>query len=210
MNFILNNKLFFLIIFLILENNLIQSQDTDIVGFRSGLVISNQNWITKEDQRDFPGNNKTGLVCGLYYSHSFSKIFSLQSEMNYLQEGSKLSSSWDEKGAVFSLDYISFLVSPKFKFQFHKVLPYFQFGPRFDILFRDAMDGSWKPGNLDQIDYGYTVGCGIEFLFSKHVGTNFEVRYNQSLNKVASFATTADAISVQNHSFEMTIGIGLK
>jgi hypothetical protein len=212
------NKLYFFlvsfIIFFVLGSNILKAQNKDYYGFRCGISISNQVWKGKETP-SFWGDNKVGFVFGLYYAHSFSKLFDLQSEINYLQEGSYIPGLYYiengiQKKAVSSFDYLSIVELSKFKFKFYNSIPYIYIGPRFDILIHNSTFGFIQPHHINKIDYGFSIGCGIELSIFKKIQTNFEGRYNQGLNKIGSFLTSIDAISVQNHSFEIVICIGLK
>jgi len=207
----------FLILLLIIAANITLAQDINSIGIRSGIILSNQNWITREDQNQFDGDNKIGMSFGFYYNHSFSKTFSLQPEISYIQEGSFLPSSWNEyyvenginKRAYSSLNYLSLIVSAKLKYKFHKIVPYVLFGPRFDLLISNSVKGFENPVNIDVIDYGFSVGVGNDFLIFQKFRTGIEFRYSQGINKIGSYPTRTDGIYIRNHSFEFIVELGL-
>lgn len=198
-------KIFFIISFFSLYNLNPNSQEKNHFGFRSGIVMSNQSWISQGDPY---GDYKIGFTGGLYYTRDISNNFSLQEELNYLQEGSYL--PWSQKQEEFILNYFSFVMLAKIKFVLKKFTPYFCIGPRFDLLEYNKFYGYDFIRSLppEKIDYGFSTSVGLGTNIFKKLQIDIECRFNLGFNKIFAMSGVVSSFYVQNHSFELVLCFG--
>ena len=58
-------------------------QGKSLISIKSGIAISNQTWISKEDNTTTNGNYITGLLVGLYYDYRISNYLHIRTGMDY-------------------------------------------------------------------------------------------------------------------------------
>jgi len=203
----------------VIGNIPVYSQGKSLISIKSGIAISNQTWISKEDNTTTNGNYITGLLVGLYYDYRISNYLHIRTGMDYSQSGSYLPYSWNEyyesnkekNRAKVLFNYLSFEILSKIKISGIKFFPYLIAGPKFDFLIKKTfmlLNFEQVP-NMSNIDYGFVIGIGSEINPFKNLLVTLELRYCQGFNKISTLSSRTDVISVRNHLFEFTTGLGL-
>lgn len=146
------------------------------VKLRPGVKLGlNASTLTNADFAD----RKIGINAGTFLNVHFSKIYELQVELNYSDQGFKRKNyiSYSGFGGTplvvnggdFSIQYLNFTIANKIFFVpnigIHAVL-----GPGFDVVVSDDLGG-----DLASVDFSLTGGIGYQFPF----GLGVEARYKQ-------------------------------
>lgn len=143
----------FLLFFLIIQSNQVQAQ----LGVKASLNIAN---VSLEDASiagaDF--SSKLGLGIGVFYKLKLSDQLTLQPELNYMQQGTKLSEDvFDETyESTFSLNYIQIPVLFKCGFGNMNATNYFvEAGPYLGIGIGKVKSESCLDGKCETIENDY-------------------------------------------------------
>jgi len=157
---------------------------------------------------DFP-SEKTGFCAGIFLELVDVPFFSILTEVQYTQKGSKR-----ETGSYLgdmSLGYITIPVLAKLTMKGNSFNPYLFAGPRIDILVSDDYTDieSKTPGEIgipkfESSVFGADVGLGLETTALNPLKLLFEFRYN------FDFTNSLEApFKSKSRSFGFLIGVGL-
>ena len=140
--------------------------------------------------------------------------FSGIAEFHYVQKGYRLSfpvttaEQPDGTGEYITLnprvDYISVPLLVKFRKDYSSVSPYIIAGPRFDVKIAYSTEYGYSNFNsLNSVDFGLTMGAGLNFHISKNMGLLVEGRYSYPVT--SSFSSSF--VTIKNYSFEILGGL---
>ena len=196
---------------LLLAQSAAQAQLTRSYGIKLGLVGANETWST------IPATDtRWGFTAGVYAELPYSKYLSADGEIQYTQKGMKYSipvttaSQPDGSGQYYTLspriDYISIPILAKLRLPLPKFTPYLVVGPRFDFLIsRSGGPLDAAISQFDKMDYGLTIGAGVELNSIFPFGLLAEFRYNP--NSYDSYNN--QYLSVRNRSMDFLVGVRL-
>jgi opacity protein-like surface antigen len=188
-----------------------QAQLARSYGIKLGVVGANEAWST------IPATDiRWGFTADVYAELPYSKYLSADAEIQYTQKGMKYSlpvttaSGPDGSGQYYTfsprIDYISIPILAKLRLPLPMVTPYLVIGPRFDFLISKKADGfDATINNFDKMDYGLTVGAGVELNSLFPFGLLAEFRYNP--NSYDSY--NSQYLSVRNRSMDFFVGVRL-
>lgn len=146
--------------------------------------------------------------------------FSLLGELHYVQKGvafkpspARIDESGDttfyEAAPGTRIDYLSIPVIAQARFSLGVFSPYLVIGPRLDflvgkdsLLFLDAAQGY----ELKKMNFGGTIGVGVEFARAFPFALMTEVRYSPDFTKALEDRSQP---GVKNRSFEILLGLRL-
>ncbi len=199
---------------LLLAQSGAHAQLKESYGMKLGVVGANQTW--NDYGTVWKTDNRWGFTADAFIEVPFFRYFSAQAEIQYTQKGMSYSqpmtvisqSPLPVQSRTFSprIDYISIPLLAKVKFPFSTVTPYILVGPRFDFLVYADPDGLGPVvNNFDNMDYGLTVGAGIEFDSVLPFGLLAEFRYNP--NSYDSY--DSGQLSVRNRTVDFLVGVRL-
>jgi opacity protein-like surface antigen len=177
-------------------------------------VLASQTWDYGTLANDLDTESRWGVDAGVFVEWLTMPVFSISSELHYMQKGMKLSilltSEQDPEGWGEYLtrsprvDYLSALVLAKARLLDHGVSPYLLAGPRLDVLLQTKGDGfELVLDRFRETDVGVTVGAGIEVNASDAVALGAEFRYSPSLSDGYS-----SGLTVRNSSMEFLVVVG--
>lgn len=191
-----------------------QAQLRRSYGIKIGTVAANETW--SEITGDWNTKDRWGFTADAYAEIPLSRFLSAQGEIQYTQKGMSLSvpvttaSQPDGSGQYYTIspriDYISIPLLAILRIPLTPVTPYILVGPRFDFLISNNADGLGAVvDNFDRMDYGLTVGAGVELDSLLPFGLLAEFRYNP--NSYDSYQSAGQ--SVRNRSLDFLVGIRL-
>jgi hypothetical protein len=143
-------------------------------------------------------------------------MFSFSSEVHYIQKGMKISvpvtteTNPDGTGdyRTFSprVDYLSVPILAKARFVDGQLSPYIIAGPRVDFLLQTKGEGFQVIlDKFEKVDFGATVGVGVEVKSFEPVHLGVEFRFSPSFKDGYSSAFT----KVRNSSMEFLLVAGI-
>lgn len=153
-------------------------------------------------------STKTGVKLGAFVNYSTEKSFGLGLQVYYNQLGANIGNNTDK----LKLSYIEvpllatyYLGSSVKKGAFR---PKVFIGPHVDFLL-DAVDSkgtSLSTGGttINSIDYGVTVGAGLNYAIAKQTWLNFDVRYAAGLADVYKSPTLS---TIKNNNISINVGV---
>jgi hypothetical protein len=200
-----------LIIFLLLPLTA-SSQDAKSYGFKLGFSIANQDW-NYSNRPDFERKSRSGLDIGGFIEFFNVPYFSLMVELHYVQKGFKTkvvsivasdAPIEDSIGLEISprVDYASFPLMAKVRYETDFLTPYAMLGPRFEYMLDHNNEGSFFQ-KFNTFGFGITAALGVDVMALEPVNGFFEVRYSPDLVKVFSSST----LTVRNRSVEVLAGV---
>lgn len=192
-----------------------QAQLKRTYGFKIGAVGANESW-TGVAGFDWKTDTRWGFTAAVYAEVPLWKFLSAQGEIQYTQKGMSFSipvttaSQPDGSGQYYTIspriDYISVPLLAKLLIPLTTVTPYVLVGPRFDFLLSRYPDGlDQVVNNFDKMDYGLTLGAGVELNSLFPFGLLAEFRYNP--NAYDSYQSGSQSVS--NRSMDFLVGIRL-
>lgn len=197
-------------LFLFVAN--INSQTLTNYGLKMGTVASNPIW--KVGSQSYDGvETRMGIDVGLFLNWSLTNNLSLLTEMHYIQKGLRFyqtvinSSGNGVETYVESinpnLNYLSFPILIKYDLLNSEVVPYFIGGLRVDFMLSksEVNNPRWLYSNVNNMDFGGSIGLGFQTKSLLGIGTGLEIKYSPSFIKVDS-SPMAD---ITNRSFEINI-----
>lgn len=201
-------------IILFLAQSVTLAQVRENYGIKIGAVGANETWTGFASNWNM--KNRWGFTADAYAEIPFFRSFSAQGEIQYTQKGMKVSvpittvSQPDGTGQYRTIspriDYVSIPLLAKLKIPLTSLTPYILVGPRFDILISREPDGlDAVVNNFDKMDYGLTVGAGIELDSLFPFGILAEFRYNP--NAYDSYQSGYQTI--RNRSVDFLVGVRL-
>ena len=187
-------------------------------GVKIGITSAGQDWNYSSFLSGITtiyDKYRTGLDVGGYVEWFTIPVFSVLTEVHYIQKGCK-----DEfpvpaiEGPVGSgetvtfsprIDYLSFPLLAKIRFDTPILTIYGVAGYRLDFLIAKKVDVSGAVfDDLKSTDYGPTIGCGINvpIVFGYCLGGEF--RYSFSSQNIFS----NQVLTVKNKSMEFLLTVG--
>jgi hypothetical protein len=181
-------------------------------GLKGGIVAANQDF---EYTQDFQADTKsrTGLDVGIFAEWFDLRIFSVLTEVHYIQKGhvdeyTRTDEFGNPAGTIkhnSRLDYLSVPLLVKITLNTQYALPYLVIGPRFDYLMGYESETSKELfENFKNTGVGGTVGLGMQSR-SEPVKFLLELRYSPDFTN----AYKSDLLKVKNNSFEVLLGLML-
>ena len=214
----MNKNLTFSMIFVIMICSFSYAQLVNGYGIKIGGTIANQNWEKKNAFADFNPDHRLGINAGVYTEFLNLPLFGIISELNYTQKGMKLElplttfddpdgSSGKTKSIFNRIDYLSFAIEGKFKFNMSLLRPYIFVGPRVDIYLNKKVEKSLDViyNDLENQIYGLSLGIGSELNNKLPVNLLVELQYNYDF----TLAYESGLYEIKNKSLDFKIGIKL-
>ncbi len=192
-----------------------KAQPARTYGIKLGVVGANESWSVLGES-DWPTDIRWGFTADVYAELPYSKYLSADAEIQYTQKGMKYSipvttaSQPDGSGQYYTIspriDYISIPILAKLRLPLAAVAPYLIIGPRFDFLIsRSGGSLDAAISQFDRMDYGLTLGAGVELNSIFPYGLLAEFRYN--FNSYDSYKS--QYLSVRNRSMDFLVGVRL-
>lgn len=201
-----------MVILILGTQGLAHAQLRQYLGLKIGAVAANETWTGFAS--GVHTENRWGFTVDAFADVPFFNFFSAQGEVQYTQKGTSfpqtiLSPSGGQiqyRTVSPRIDYISIPLLAKFMVPLKSFTPYVLVGPRFDFLVGKAPDGL---GGIidyyDNMDYGLTVGAGVEIDSLFPFGILAEFRYNP--NSYNSYDNGGE--TVKNRSADFLVGVRL-
>ncbi len=211
----LKSTLLAVVLIVLLGQACSQAQLNRTYGIKIGAVAANESW-TDIGGFNWKTDTRWGFTAAVYAEAPLWKFLSAQGEIQYTQKGMNFSipvttaSQPDGSGQYYTIspriDYISIPILAKLRIPFAVVTPYVLIGPRFDFLLSRYPDGlDQVVNNFDKMDYGLTLGAGLELNSLFPFGLLAEFRYNP--NAYDSYRSGSQSVS--NRSMDFLVGIRL-
>ncbi|MBF4494541.1 PorT family protein [Flavobacterium sp. MR2016-29] len=188
------------------------------LGVKAGLNLANLTF----DESELDSSSKTGFTAGLMVEIPVAKNFSIQPELLYSQQGTKISFSDQEvtnsnyKSKI-DLNYLNIPVM--LKYYVLKGLS-LQAGPQIGILlkanneYRDNFLGYENYENLDLKEYSTGIDTSVNLGLGYQIKDKFytDLRYNISYSNVFKESDVNYVINrdMKNRVFQITIGYFFK
>ncbi len=206
----------FVIAFLLIIQSAGSAQIIRTIGVKGGAVSATQSWDYASPFTGFDTERRWGIDIGVFVEWLNLPVFSLSSEVHYIQKGMKLSlpitteQNPDGTGEYWTrsprVDYLSVPVLAKVRFLDAQLSPYIVAGPRVDFLLQTKGDGfEVVLDKFEKVDFGTTVGVGIEIKSFELVQLGIEFRFSPSFNDGYSSTYT----KVRNSSMEFLFVAGI-
>ena len=189
-----------------------------------GGVTSSTHVIDRFDHLRDDTRRRTGVHAGVYAEWFNLRYFSAVTQLVYAQKGAGLRSLVNDyehplgTGETVTsharLDYLSLAVVAKAAWPFTTLSPYIEAGPRLDILLghhgEDARSFSGWYDHFRHTVFGFSFGAGVQTdkLLPLHVF--IESRYNIDLANSFAVHTNFSDYSINNSSFDVSVGFGMK
>ena len=185
-------------------------------GVKGGAVTASQTWDYVSPFTDLDTERRWGIDIGVFVEWLNMPVFSFSSEVHYIQKGMKISlpvtteqnpagtgEYWTRSPRV---DYISVPMLGKARFMDAQVSPYIIAGLRVDFLLQTKGEGFEAVlDKFEKVDFGATVGAGIEVKSFEPVQLGIEFRLSPSFKDGYSSSFT----KVRNSSMEFLLVAGL-
>jgi hypothetical protein len=187
------------------------SQSIRSYGIKTGYVSATQTWETTAPYSyQFPIEDRSGMDIGIFVEWLNMPILSILTEAHYIQKGNREGSgTW--LGPQQCADYLSVPILAKARlssppFNEMACIPYVIAGPRIEFLLSTKAEGFERIyDNLRKIDYGATLGAGIEFSSIGPFRIDLEFQYSPNFRDAYSDPYT----KVRNNSWEVLLGVGM-
>jgi hypothetical protein len=206
-------KLVFVIFFFAVSIN---SQTITNYGLKLGAVESNPIW--KFGTQSFNNvETRLGMDVGIFIDFSLTSKVSLLTEFHYMQKGSRFylaepnpdnplpGNGYDALLYEMNLNtnYLSIPILIKYNLLNSEAVPYLLGGFRIDFLVSKNKDfeSYFTRVNLNNVDFGGTIGIGFQTKSIIGIGTGIEIKYSPNFTKVVSSDYWAN---VTNRSFEIS------
>ena len=199
-------KLKAMVFMLLVIQSLCSAQLVRYVGAKVGVTAATRTYHESGPSifdTDVGVEYHGGMDLGLYVEWFDASMFSLLTEIHYIQKGAEFVNRTVHEFGLISprTDYLSVPVLAKARVFDQGVSPYIVCGPRVDFLIQtrdyDA-EVSWK--ETHKTDFGATVGVGVEVTTSKHFQLGIEFRYDPDFTETYR--------SAKNRSMELLIFAG--
>lgn len=188
------------------------------IGVKAGVNISNLT----VDESELNSSGKTGFTAGIMVEIPIAKNFSLQPELLYSQQGTKITFSDEEVTnshykSTIELNYLNIPVM--LKYYVIKGLSV-QAGPQIGILlkannkYQDNFLGYDSQGNFNLKEYSSGIDTSVNFGLGYQLKNKFytDVRYNISYSNVFKDGDVNHFIdnNMKNKVFQITLGYFLQ
>ena len=209
-------KIFLILFVFLLSYGGVRAQEAFIFGIKGGVNFANLG-----GDFDYDTKSKTGFHLGLVAEFPLTERFSLQPEVLYSSQGTKMDMSGTEFGMPYSmestatLDYINVPVLAKF-YVFEGLS--LELGPQIGFLVKAedeysfSFDGETESGtddikeDLKSTDFGLAAGVGYKLT----QGIFFNARYILGLSDIQGdegFDGEFDEdVSIKNNVFQFSVG----
>lgn len=153
-------------------------------------------------------STKTGVKLGAFVNYSTEKSFGLGLQVYYNQLGANVGNNTDK----LKLSYIEVPLLATYylgsSVKQGALRPKVFIGPHVDFIL-DAVDSNGISLNtggttINKVDYGVTVGAGLNYALANQTWLNFDVRYAAGL---ADVYKTAALSTVRNNNISINLGI---
>ncbi|MFZ4400676.1 MAG: hypothetical protein ACOYO1_11620 [Bacteroidales bacterium] len=218
------NKIFF-ITTLFLISLYSQAQFLHSIELNNGISVSKVTAYNRNFEID-PNSSKdelyfSGISSAINLKYWNHKYWNLSSQLSYMETGQKTSQEVYENltnikirsYSVFYFNLLSFNTMIEIKYPNKYIIPSIKFGPRIDFTFIDIS----KFDNLNKINYGLSLGGGVNHQFNGHFNLHADFIYNWIAKDVVSESTTVLSHSVLktnpisiSRNMSMMIGFGYK
>jgi len=168
-------------------------------GIKTGLSLAH---VVYEGNRSSSSGSRAGVDMGLYIESTFNKDVSLSCEFHYIQKGE------GDPGWKTLTECLSIPVLLKLKTQAGKFTPYLLSGPRFDFML-SYENSSGATTELNNINFGVTLGLGSEINLWKSNSLVAEIRYDHDLTFSRYVVPYNEYYysNTYNRSFDFLIGV---
>jgi hypothetical protein len=189
------------------------------LGLKGGVNVSSLS-IDDPARPDLQIESRTGLVLGAFLECGGESWFALQGEVNYSQNGARVTD--DGTAAEIELDYIRVpvLVMARLGPEDRTLYPIVYAGPQlaFEVRCRarsdsgDATESDCDSEDLDypletrNVEFGLVFGGGVEYLLGGFK-VELDARYNLGLTNMNG-GTNASSVSLENRGWSFTVGLG--
>jgi hypothetical protein len=157
-------------------------------------------------------HDRWGFDTGFYVEAISGPLFSLSTELHYVQKGfsssAPVTTAYQPEGTGESMtirpriDYLSFPVLVKARFATLAFAPYLIAGPRLDVLVgHSGLDYLYD--HLKIIDIGASLGAGLAYSTDSTLGFLAEFRWSPSFTNIFDNGS----LTVKNRSFEFLAGV---
>jgi hypothetical protein len=210
-----------IILLLIVSSSLSYSQIIKGIGIKSGISLSNQDWV----HSIYSYNRNFNLMPGIYEAITVDfiskKHWELSAEIGYYQSNSKnelniysINISEVAPGDNLCFGFISFSSVLKLKTQLKSFTPYLLLAPRLDCYTADFSNdnANYFKNDIQKSIWGFTIGEGVAYKiknFSLFAEYQFLYSFNYLIDQPAVFQTALlerDRVKTNTH----LISIGLK
>lgn len=190
------------------------------LGLKGGLNVSTLS-IDDPARPDLTIESQTGLVLGAFLECGGESWFALQGEVNYSQNGAKLTDEGSVAGL--DLDYIRVpvLVMARIGPDDRTLYPFAYAGPQlaFELRCRVQTEENGVREDLEceseeldvpietrNVEFGLVFGGGLELIFGG-LKMELDARYNLGLTNMNG-GTNASVASLENRGWSFTVGLG--
>lgn len=203
-------SIFFAIASLVFSSSVSYSQTVKGYGVKLGAVSARQIW---EPYNQFP-DYRWGLNAGLFIEFLDLRNVGVLMEWHFIQKGAEQSFrettpaqpegtgrylTYDER-----LDYFSMPLLLKLRIDSTSVEPYVLMGPQVDILIGKKGYTPMLIENFRDIEWGGTLGMGLEIRRLLPLNLMIEFRYNPSFTR----AYEKNSMTMVNKTFQILLGLG--
>ena len=174
-------------VLIVLLQSTSSSQAIQCYGVKAGACAATQTgWFGSEGYR-------WGFDVGGYVEWLISNEVIVSTETHYVQKGIRFIKTvdsdegpWYFEGWSPRADYVSFPVVVKARLMDAEFSPYLLAGPRIDFLIHTDEDGIKNShfNDLEKMDYGITIGAGVELNAEAAPHLGIEIRCSPSLKAV--------------------------
>lgn len=192
----------------------VNSQTLTSYGLKLGAVASNPIWKVGSQSYD-DVETRMGMDAGIFLNWSLVNNLSLLTEMHYVQKGLRVyepivnilpnDNGVKVESHVVSVNphvnYLSFPIFIKYDLLKSEVIPYLICGLRVDFVLSKGKSElpRWLYSNVNNMDFGGSIGVGFQTKSLLGIGTGLEIRYSPSFVKVDSSLEG----EITNRSFEI-------
>ena len=184
-------------------------------GAKVGVTAANQTW----DYTSIPDRNtenRWGITGSVFVEALDMPYLSLLVEGQYTQKGMTYSvpiataQNPEGTGQFITMrprvDYLSFALLAKVRFEAPPVTPYLIAGPRYDLLLSRHSEGFQAViDDFQSVEPGASVGVGAELSSVLPIDVLIEFRYNASFKD----AYNTDFLKVRNRTIDLMLGVRL-
>jgi len=210
-------KNLFLAVFICAFSIACYAQALNGYGLKAGWGITNHDWqYTAFSNGKSIWDNNNGFSARVFTDFSIYRYIGLETEIGYSQKGAKYkipittNTQPDGTGEFINIDnrlnYLTFSVMGKFKYDMNLVSPYFIIGPQYNYLLNKQISKVFQSvyDNFENNSLGFAAGVGAEINFTA-ITVLAEYLYARDLTNNYNQST----IEIKNYSHTFLIGIKL-
>jgi outer membrane protein OmpA-like peptidoglycan-associated protein len=196
------------------------------LGVTTGVNFANQSFSRDLYRNDYPQTCRTGFILGGIAEFGITNIWSIQTELAYIQRGTKFQNfiiTGDDPSpigttdATFKLDYFDLPIFLKARFESSNITPFLLIGPAFNIISSAEVNAPGThvrniPGtstldinnDVGSFEVAFDIGGGVEYQLDPKIDLLFDVRYSHGLGDVYTNPTVP---SVKSYDFSLRAGL---